>query len=69
MDDYIDAIISVATYYGIPVCDFYHCNMNPNIPAANTLYFADGLHPNATGHLVMGQILANYLVNNAFTLS
>ena len=69
MDDYIDAIISVATYYGIPVCDFYHCNMNPNIPAANTLYFADGLHPNAAGHSVMGRLLANFLVNNAFTLS
>ena len=69
MDDYIDAIISVATYYGIPVCDFYHCNMNPNIPAANTLYFADGLHPNAVGHSVMGQLLANFLVNNVFTLS
>jgi endoglucanase len=69
MDDYIEAITSVATYYGIPVCDFYHCNMNPNIPAANTLYFADGLHPNAAGHSVMGQLLANFLVNNAFTLS
>ena len=69
MDDYIEAIKGVAQYYGIPVCDFYHCNMNPNIPAANTMYFSDdGLHPNATGHAVMGKLLANFMVNNMFTV-
>lgn len=61
MDDYIDAIIQTATYYGIPVADFYHNNMNPNVAAADTLYFSDGLHPNNAGHRLIGMQLAKEL--------
>lgn len=66
MDDYIDGIKAVAQYYGIPVCDFYNINMNPNIPAANTKYFSDGLHPNTAGHNLMGRWLAKFIEAHAF---
>ena len=66
MDDYADGIKAVAQYYGIPVCDFYNINMNPNIPAANTKYFSDGLHPNTAGHNLMGRWLAKFIEAHAF---
>ena len=68
MDDYIKGIKDVAEFYGIPVCDLHNINMNPNIPAANTKYFDDGLHPNNAGHSLMGHILADFLKNNFFDL-
>ena len=68
MEDYIDAIKKTANYYGIPVADFYHNNMNPNVAEAGILYFGtssnpngDGLHPNNLGHKLIGMQLAEIL--------
>ena len=47
---YVDAIIESAGRYSLPVLDLYRkSGMCPDIPAQNTLYFMDGLHPNNAG--------------------
>ena len=59
--DYIKAIKGVAEYWGIPVFDAFSINMQPMVNAADTDYFADGLHPKDSGHRLLGESLAKYL--------
>lgn len=48
MEDYVNALISIANMYGIPVCDWYH---KSGINAFNLdEYTSDGLHLNAAGY-------------------
>lgn len=65
MSDYADAIKKLAAFFGIPVADFSDL-MNPNIDAENTLFFADGLHPNDLGHKLLGTALAEFLNSKTF---
>ena len=62
IDDYIEAIEKVASFYGIPVFNSYRLTgLYPMNAALNEKYFADGIHPNAAGHKVLGEALANFV--------
>ena len=40
LKDFVDAVIEVGGYYGIPVIDLFRgCTMNPSIPSQKDLYF------------------------------
>lgn len=59
---YVDAIIEVCNYYGIPVLDNYRtCILNPFIEEYRNEYMSDGTHPNAAGHIIMKDRLVNFL--------
>lgn len=59
---YVDAIIEVCNYYGIPVLDNYRtCILNPFISEYRSEYMSDGTHPNAAGHIIMKDRLVNFL--------
>ena len=55
--DYINAIKSIIDLYR-------ESGLDPNISSINSTYFADGLHPNASGH----ERIAKFIYNKLFTL-
>ena len=58
-EDYVNAIKEVANYYSIPVLDLFHNgNLNPYIPAQNTMT-VDGLHPNEKGAQRLAKTIAH----------
>ena len=62
-EDYVNAIKEVASYYSIPVLDLFHDgNLNPYIPAQNTMT-VDGLHPNEKGAQRLAKTIA-HAINN-----
>lgn len=62
-EDYVNAIKEVANYYSIPVLDLFHNgNLNPYIPAQNTMT-VDGLHPNEKGAQRLAKTIA-HAINN-----
>lgn len=62
-EDYVNAIKEVASYYSIPVLDLFHNgNLNPYIPAQNTMT-VDGLHPNEKGAQRLAKTIA-HAINN-----
>lgn len=62
-EDYVNAIKEVANYYSIPVLDLFHDgNLNPYIPAQNTMT-VDGLHPNEKGAQRLAKTIA-HAINN-----
>lgn len=64
IDDYIEAIEKVASFYGIPVFNAYRLTgLYPINATQNSKYFADGIHPNADGHKVIGEGLALFIKN------
>lgn len=62
LEDYVDVLIEVAKYYGLPVLDLFHTSgLNPSISEVNTKYFADGLHPNDYGQNRVARRLIGFL--------
>ena len=62
LQDYVDAIIEVAAYYGIPVLDLFRISgIQPEIPAIRERYMPDGLHPCDAGHERIAQRLIGFL--------
>lgn len=72
LEDFVNAIIEVCGYYGIPVIDMFHeCTLNPGIPAQRDVFFGqylsngvwteDNTHPNTVGHLAMGTLVSQKL--------
>ena len=62
IDDYVESIEKVASFYGIPVFNSYRLTgLYPLNSAQNNAYFADGIHPNKAGHRVIGESLANFV--------
>ncbi len=62
--DYVDAIIEVCNYYGIPVLDMYRTfPLNPFFASYRNKYMTDGTHPNELGAIAMAEKLVNYLKN------
>ena len=60
--DYVDAIIEVAAYYGIPVLDLFRVSgIQPEIPAVRERYMPDGLHPCDAGHERIAERLIGFL--------
>ena len=59
--DYVNAMKSIAELYGLPVCDWYrHSGINA---LTLSLYTSDGLHPNAEGYKVLGNVAAAEISN------
>ena len=62
LQDYADAIIEVAGFYGIPVVDLFRTSgMQPRNPILREKYMPDGLHPNDAGHALMAQRLYAFI--------
>lgn len=62
LEAYVDAIINISGYYGIPVLDLYRVSgMQPAVPVLKQKYMPDGLHPNDAGHKKMADKLEGFL--------
>lgn len=62
LEDYVDAIATVAAYYGIPVLDLFRTSgLQPAVPAVMARYMPDGLHPNDEGHARIAERLIGFL--------
>ena len=65
LEDYVNVVKEICNYYSVPCVDLYNSNsLNPDIDFINTKYFADGLHPNKDGHLVLARTLT-YISDSA----
>ena len=62
LEDYVDIIMEVAGYYGIPVLDLHRTSgIQPEVPALREAYAPDGLHPNDVGHGLIYSRLKGFL--------
>lgn len=62
LEGYVDAIIDVAAYYGIPALDLYRVSgIQPRVPILRETYMPDGLHPNDAGHARIADKLIGFL--------
>lgn len=62
LESYVDAIISISGYYGVPVLDLYRVSgLQPAVPLLKELYMPDGLHPNDQGHKRIAEKLLGFL--------
>lgn len=59
---YVDAIIEVCGWYGVPVLDLFRtCQIQPRVPVIRERYMPDGLHPNDAGHRILASRLISFL--------
>lgn len=64
LEDYVNAIIEVAGYYGIPVLDLYRVSgMNPEIEIIREKYMPAGLHPTDEGNKKIYDKLKGFLLS------
>lgn len=62
LEEYVNAIIQISAYYGIPVLDLYRVSgLQPTVPALHAQYMADGVHPKDAGHERIAQKLKGFL--------
>lgn len=62
LEGYVDAIIAISGYYGIPVLDLYRVSgLQPAVPVLKERYMPDGLHPNDLGHARLADKLMGFL--------
>lgn len=62
LDDYRNAIMEVATYYGLPVLDLYAVSgIQPRVSVVQQTMMPDGLHPNALGHKRLASRVEGFL--------
>ena len=60
--NYVDAIMEIAGFYGIPVLDLFRVSgMQPRVECNRVLYMPDGIHPNDAGHELIARKLENFL--------
>ena len=57
--DYVNAVKDIGEMYGLPVCDMY-ANSGYTKKTLST-YTLDGLHPNSSGYVRMGNYLTGFL--------
>lgn len=56
--EYVDAIIEVAGFYGVPVVDMFRtCPIQPRLEQQRLQLMPDGVHPNDAGHKVIARRL------------
>jgi len=56
--DYVDAIIEVAAFYGLPVVDMFRtCPIQPRVESRRIALMPDGVHPNDAGHRIIADRL------------
>ena len=59
LEDYVNAIKQVCTYYGIKVADLYaDCSINPIISSHMQTLIPDGTHPSLAGHKLLAKYVA-----------
>lgn len=64
LSDYREIIRKVATKNGFNILDLTNvAELNPLIEENNNKYFSDGLHPNDSGHSILGQKVYEFLIN------
>ena len=62
LEDYVDVIMEVAGYYGIPVLDLHRVSgLQPEVQTLRERYMPDGLHPNDAGHALIYNRLKGFL--------
>jgi lysophospholipase L1-like esterase len=68
MEEYVDALLSVAKRHRIPCLDLYHCSgLNPDNAAVLTTYYNEngtqdvGAHPNSEGHKFIAQAIKEFI--------
>lgn len=62
MQTYVDAMVTMANQYSIPVLDlFRRGNVNPYMPVHVTAFIPDGLHPNDVGHRRIADQISTFL--------
>ena len=66
LDDYANAVLEVANFYDLPVCDLYNeCDgFTLNIDDCTV----DGLHPNNKGYETIGNFVVQYMTENDIKL-
>lgn len=65
MDDFRDAIKKICAFYSIPVFDIGLCGeLDAQNSTIRSTYFADGIHPNASGHKIIGTLLYHWFKAN-----
>lgn len=71
-DEYVESVKDACKIWSIPCLDLYELSgLQPNLPSNASLYFHDGsdgnavdlLHPNATGHERIANVMAQFLNN------
>lgn len=62
LETYVDAIIAMSGYYGIPVLDLYRVSgLQPAVQVLKEKYMPDGLHPNDEGQKKISDKLEGFL--------
>lgn len=62
LEAYVDAIIAISGYYGVPVLDLFRtCSMQPGVPLVKEMFMPDGLHPNDAGHRRLADRMIGFL--------
>lgn len=62
LETYVNAIMEVAAYYGIPVLDLFRTSgIQPKVPAIRERFMPDGLHPSDAGHERIAERLIGFL--------
>lgn len=62
LKNYVDAIIEISGYYGVPVLDLYRTSgLQPAVSVLREKYMPDGLHPNDLGHKRIADRLQAFL--------
>ncbi len=62
LEDYVNVISEVASYYKIPVLDLFRASgIEPEDEANRNMYAPDGLHPSDAGHVLIYKALSEFL--------
>lgn len=60
--NYVDIILEVCAFYGIPVLDLYRMSgIQPQVRINKETYCPDGLHPNDAGHALIASRLTGFM--------
>ena len=62
LSDYVDAVKTVCANNSVSVIDLHtECTLDPSDPAVRSEFMPDGLHPNASGHKVIADIIESHI--------
>jgi lysophospholipase L1-like esterase len=63
LSSYVEQIRKTAALYSFPVLDLYQvAELDPNDEVIHRDLMPDGLHPNADGHAILAEKIADYLL-------
>lgn len=62
LEDYVDAIRTVARRFSLPVLDLWATSgISPQVPVIRKRFIPDGLHPNDDGHAILADRIVGFL--------